>query len=119
MRDSRRAVTERMERRDILEKFGGRGSNEPYLLILYRDEEEELFKKDILVCERWPGKMVSPMKAKYRRRSGFPRENADFHFENGEFEEVGRQVAMHRQLLREQSQSPETKWGGKSRVCRW
>lgn len=100
-----------MERRDVLEKFGGRASNEPYLLILYRDEEEELLKKDILVCEWWPGKMVSPMKAKYRRRSGFPRENADFHFENGEFEEVGRQVAMHSQLLMEQFQSPERKLG--------
>ena len=97
-------MTEGMERRDILDKFGGRGSNEPYLLIWHRDEEEELFKKDILVCEWWPGKLVSPVRAKYRRRSRFVRENADFHFENGECEEVRRQVAMDSQLFMGQFQ---------------
>ena len=75
---------------------------------IYRDEEE-LFKKDILVCEWWLGKMVSPIKAKYRRRSRFTRENADFYFRNGEFEEVVRQVAMQSQLLMGQSQSLERK----------
>lgn len=100
-------MTKGMERRDILEKFGERGSNEPCLLIWHRDEEEELFKKDILVCEWWPGKLVSPVKTKYRRRSRFVRKNAGFHFENDECDEVGRQGAGHSQLLMGSSKA----WG--------